>query len=114
MISWGTKYDHVGELNDFAPEKCQICNETNASIYRVEQGYFSLYGLSLFPTSRKYFKICPSCKSRLKVRSTDENLGYLKRNINVGLKFKYIWGWLVVGPILAGIIFFLIWAKTQY
>jgi len=113
MIYWGTKYDPVGELNQFTPEKCVVCNETNALIYRVEQAYFSLYGLSLFPTSKRYYKICPSCKTRLKIRSTDQNLSYLKRNVETALKFKYIWGWLILGPILAAIIFLVIWAKAQ-
>ncbi|MDG1330808.1 MAG: zinc-ribbon domain-containing protein [Crocinitomicaceae bacterium] len=112
MISWGTKYDPIGELNDFPPEKCQICNESNRATYKVEQGYFSLYGLSLFPSSKKYYKICPDCKTRLKIRSNDPNLTDVKRKIKGGVKFKYVWGWLILGPVLVGIVMFLMWAKS--
>ena len=112
MISWGTKYDPIGELNDFVPEKCQICNEKSPAIYKVEQGYFNLYGLSLFPSSKKYYKICPKCKTRLKVKSTDANLNTVKRKIKGQIKFKYIWGWLIFAPILIGIVLFVLWAKS--
>lgn len=112
FISWGTKYDSIGELNEFLPEKCQICNETKPAIYRVEQGYFNLYGLPLFPTSKKFYKICPQCKTRLNVRSTDTNFDTLKRKVKTGIKFKYIWGWLILGPILIGLVYFVLWVKS--
>ena len=44
MISWGTKYDFVGEFYAVQEEVCKICSEKSQPIYIVEQAYFKLYG----------------------------------------------------------------------
>ena len=101
MISWGTKYDFVGEFYAVQEEVCKICSEKSQPIYIVEQAYFKLYGLSLFPTNKLYYKKCGSCKSKLKVKATDFNLPMVKNALPGKLKFKYIWGWMVLIPILS-------------
>lgn len=105
MISWGTKYDSIGTYEDAMEESCSICSNKDRPIFKVEQGYFTLYGMALFPTSKKYFKICTSCDTRLKVRASDPNLPSIQRAVPGRLKLKYIWGWLILLPIISGIIY---------
>lgn len=105
MISWGTNYDEIGEYTSGKKEVCKICTNSSIQNYKVERGYFNLYGLSLFPTSKKFYKNCSSCNTRLKVKSNDDILNTLNRIIASPLKLKYIWGWLVLGPIIVGILY---------
>ena len=100
MISWATKYDSIGEYSDVVPETCKICSEKTKPVYKVEQAYFKLYGLALFPTKKLYFKTCPACNTRLKVKATDTNLNTVKRYVTGKIKFKYVWGWLILLPII--------------
>lgn len=111
MISWGTNYDVIGEYSTNQAETCKICSNSSTQNYKVERGYFTLYGLALFPTSKKYYKTCTSCKTRLKVKSNDSIINTLNREIASPLKFKYIWGWLILGPIIAGILYLIITFK---
>lgn len=105
MISWGTNYDSVGEYSSNREEVCKICSKNANQIFKGERGYFRLYGLSLFPTSMTFYKTCSSCKTRLKVKSNDDINNTLKREIISPIKFKYFWGWLILVPILAGILY---------
>lgn len=105
MISWSTNYDAVGTYSSNREESCKICSDSAMQIYKSERGYFRLYGLSLFPTSLTFYKTCSSCSTRLKVKSTDPINNTLKREIISPLKFKYVWGWLILGPVIAGVLY---------
>lgn len=100
MISWGTRYDLVGEFSEVQPEVCKICTEHSSPVYIADRSYFTLYGLPLFPTGKLYYKSCSECSVKLKVKQTDLNLPSVKRALPGSIKFQYIWGWLVVIPIL--------------
>ena len=99
MIYWGTQYDIIGEYNQVAKEECKICSELITPAYKVEQGYFKLYGMGLFPVSKTYYKICPACSTRLKAKNTDINLQSVKKALPGKNKFKYFAGWIVIGVI---------------
>lgn len=103
MISWGTKFDAVGEYNNVLEEECKICSERSKPIYKLEQGYFNLYGLSLFPSGKTIYKTCQNCNTRLKAKKNDNNLDAVTRALPGKLKFKYVWGWIILLPILIGI-----------
>ncbi|PCJ27920.1 MAG: hypothetical protein COA97_03025 [Flavobacteriales bacterium] len=105
MIIWGTRYDLIGEFNNVPLEKCKVCLDINKPIYKAEQAYFRLYGMSLFPTFKLYFKSCTACSVKLKVKSIDINLHTVKNALSGSLKFKYIWGWLILLPIIAGTLY---------
>lgn len=103
MISWSSKVDIIGYCDNFLKEDCRICSNSAKPLYKVEQSYFKLYGLPLFPTKRTVYKTCDSCKTQLKSKATDSNLDTVNRNLPKTIKFKYVWGWLIVVPIIAGI-----------
>ncbi len=103
MIYWGTNFDLVGEYDNVVAENCKICSENSKPVYKVEQAYFLLYGLPLFPTGKKYYKTCPKCSTRLKVKSSDSNLRSVKLALPGKFKFKYVWGWMILLPIAIGI-----------
>lgn len=105
MISWGTNYDEIGLYSTGQNEVCKICANSSIQNYKVERGYFKLYGLALLPTGKKYYKTCSNCNTRLKVKSNDDIINILNREIASPLKLKYIWGWLVLGPIIVGILY---------
>jgi predicted RNA-binding Zn-ribbon protein involved in translation (DUF1610 family) len=107
MILGGTHFDHLGEYDDVVAEDCKICRKQNKPIYLVEQGYFKLFGMALFPLSKKYFKTCSSCKVKLKVRTTDSNFRSVKAATPGGFKLKYVWGWIILIPIVIGVAIFL-------
>ncbi len=113
MISWSSKIDIVGYSDNFLKEDCRICSVNAKPFYKVEQSYFALYGLPLFPTKRIVYKTCNSCNAQLKVKSTDSNLHSLSNEIPFKLKFKYVWGWIILTPILVGIISFVFWIKNN-
>jgi hypothetical protein len=99
MIYWATNYDRIGGYDDLPAVECGICSKKNKVIYSVEQGYFTLYGMALCPTKKQYYKTCPDCSARLKVRKSDSNLNSVREAVPGRLKFKYIWGWLILAPI---------------
>lgn len=103
MISWSSKIDTVGYSDNFLKEDCRICSFNAKPFYKMEQSYFTLYGLPLFPTKRIAYKTCSNCNSRLKVKSTDSNLHTFNNEIPFKLKFKYVWGWIILFPIIIGI-----------
>lgn len=96
MISWETQYDVIGEYNQVAKEHCAICSELITPVYKAEQGYFKLYGMGFFPVSKVYYKTCPACKSRLKVRNTDINLQSVQHALPGKSKLKYFSGWIAL------------------
>jgi hypothetical protein len=112
MISWGTKYDYIGEFSNVQEEECKVCSAKIKSVYTCEQGVFTLYGLPLAPTSKKYFRNCPSCKAKLKAKRSDSNYALVTQQLQGGFKFKYVWGWIVLIPIIIGIIRFFMWVKS--
>ena len=105
MISWGTKFDDVGSYTSLLDESCLICSAKSKPIYKVEQSYFNLYGLSILPTGRKIYKTCSACNTRLKAKETDSNIRLVKECVPKKIKFKYVWGWIVLLPIIIGIAF---------
>ncbi len=107
MISWSSKIDIIGYYDNVLAEECRICTKKSKPVYKVEQAYFKLYGLALFPTKRTYYKTCGECNTQLKAKSNDSNLDVVKRHFPSQIKFKYVWGWLVLLPIVA-FIFYLI------
>lgn len=111
MISWSTKIDVIGYSDNFLSEDCRICSVNSKPLYKVEQSYFSLYGLSLFPTKRTVYKTCNNCKTQLKVKQTDSNLNTINIQIPSKTKFKYIWGWIILAPIILEIIFLILQIK---
>lgn len=111
MISWSSKIDNIGYSDNFLSEDCRICKVKSKPFYKIEQHYFTLYGLPLFPTKRVAYKTCTSCNSKLKVKSTDSNLQTLNNEIPSKLKFKYVWGWIILAPILFGIMFLIFQLK---
>lgn len=113
MISWSSKIDILGYSDNFLKEDCRVCSVNAKPFYKVAQSYFTLYGLPLFPTKRTVYKTCNSCNAQLKVKSTDSNLHVLIREIPSKLKFKYVWGWIILFPILVGIISFILWIKKN-
>lgn len=113
MISWGTKYDVIGEFDNVLEEECKICSERSKPLYKVEQAYFNLYGLSLFPTGKKMYKTCKHCSTRLKANKNDSNYDVVLRALPSKVKFKYIWGWLVLLPILIGITYLILQIKNM-
>lgn len=109
MISWGTKYDPIGDYNDLPEEECKICNQSSRPRYMVEQAYFTLYWMPFFKTKRRIYKTCDHCNAKLKARSDDPNLRSVKLYVRSPLKLKYFWGWIV--PIL--IASFIFWAVVS-
>ena len=105
MISWSSKIDTLGYYDDVLIEECRICSKKTKPVYKVEQAYFKLYGLALFPTKRAYYKTCGECKTQLKAKSTDSNLNDVKRHFPNKMKFTYIWGWIILLPIIIGIFY---------
>ncbi|MES2587817.1 MAG: hypothetical protein V4622_02485 [Bacteroidota bacterium] len=110
MISWATKIDFIGKLDDTLVETCKVCGQENKPIYNVEQVYFLLYWLPIFPTNRLIYKICPSCSFKSKLRNKqsnliDDNSNSNLANINFHFpkknKLKYFWGWIVYALIFA-------------
>ena len=99
MISWGTSYDFIGEYSNVPPEECKICSDKNKPVYKLEQAYFKLYGMGIFPTKKFYYKTCVSCNTRLKVKNNDINLNSVKNALPSKNKFKYFAGWIVIGLI---------------
>ena len=95
MISWGTKYDPIGEYNDLPDEACKICSQDGRPRYKVEQAYFTLYGLPLFKTRRQIYKTCDHCNAKLKAKKDDPNVRSVKLYVKSPFKFKYFWGWIV-------------------
>jgi hypothetical protein len=113
MIFWGTNYDRIGGYDDVPAEECAICSKSNQSIYLVDQGYFNLYGMPLFPTKKNYYKTCPDCGARLKVKKSDPILWTLKEVVPGRFKFKYVWGWLIIAPIVVSIALLLVSLSKQ-
>jgi zinc-ribbon family len=107
MIYWGTAVDLIGEHSDVAAEKCKICSEHSKPVYKVEQNYFKLYGLPIFPTKKMYYKTCSACSTKLKAKSTDSNMRSVKAALPGNLKLKYVWGWIILVPIILGIVYLL-------
>jgi len=107
MIFWSSKTEIVGYYDEFAPEDCRICGLHTAPLYKVEQSYFALYGLPIFPTARTAYKTCSGCASQLKVKKNDPNNAKLSEVLPFKIKFKYVWGWLVFIAIGLGIAYLL-------
>ena len=108
MISWGTKYDPIGEFDDVISEQCKICGEKSKPVYKLEQAYFKLYGLPILRTKKLVYKTCSLCNTRLKAKTNDGNLDSVYRALPVKLKFKYIWGWFVFLPLIIGATYLII------
>lgn len=105
MVSWSTKIDIIGYYDNILAEECRICSKKSKPVYKVEQAYFKFYGLSLFPTKRTYYKTCGNCNTQLKAKSTDTNVHTVSQYFPKKVKFKYIWGWLILSPIIIGIVY---------
>ena len=105
MISWGTRYDPIGEYVSLVSEDCRICSDKNKPVYKAEQAYFKLYGMGIFPLGKTYYKTCTACNTRLKTKLTDKNLREVKNALPGQFKFKYVWGWIILAPIIFGAIY---------
>ncbi len=112
MISWGTKYDRISEVESASEAECKICSKKTKAIYSFDQGYFLLYGLPLFPSSKKYYITCPECDAHLKAKNSDANFKRAKQQMQSKFKFKYVWGWIIFAPILVGIGYFFYWVQS--
>lgn len=117
MISWATKTDPVADLADTELSACKVCSASGHARYLVEQNYFLLYGLPLFPAQRVTSRICPFCSFKSKLRRgsshlLDDHAGNKMAEINSAypkkMKFKYIWGNLVLLIILGLIAWFVL------
>jgi len=113
MINWATKYDYLGNYNRVPEEPCTVCSKKITPEYSAEQSYFTLYGLPLFALGVKYFKVCDACSAKLKARASDGNLREVKRVIPGKIKLKYVWGWIVLLPAIAGIILLILEIKNS-
>ncbi|MCB0476834.1 MAG: zinc-ribbon domain-containing protein [Crocinitomicaceae bacterium] len=102
----------MAEVESVSEEECKICSKKTKAIYSFDQGYFLLYGLPLFPSSKKYYITCPECDAQLKAKSSDANFRKAKSQMNGKFKFKYVWGWLILGPILFGLIYLIASVKS--
>ena len=111
MISWGTKYIRLAEVESEAEAVYKICSKNTKAIYSFDQGLFTLCGLPLFPSSKKYNITCPECDAQLKAKFSDANFKRAKQQMESKFKFKYVWGWIILLPILIGIAYFFYWVK---
>lgn len=117
MISWATKIDPLADITDPVSSTCKVCSASGQARYLVEQNYFLLYGLPLFPTKRVIFRICPSCSVKSKLRPgnsrvlddyASNKIAELNTAYPPKMKFKYFWGAFVLAFIVSMIAWFLI------
>ncbi len=117
FINWATKADFIGEHADRESSACKVCSAEQKAIYQVEQNYFLLYWLPLFPTKRVVYRICSSCSFKSKLRAggsrllddhSADKLTELNSYFPKKYKFKYFWGILVFALIAALIAWFVL------
>jgi len=106
MISWGTRYDNIGNYLHTTEEECKICSKSSKHNYIGEQAQFTFFGMPLAPTGKTYYKICPQCRTRLKVKHGDKTKPYVEDALQGKPKLKYFWGWFIVLPIVVSLVLF--------
>lgn len=103
MISWATKVDFLGTFEDCPEEVCSVCGKSGKPVYHVQQNYFKLYGLPIFPTAKVISKSCNLCRFQTKAKQTDGNLPTIMEVFPFKHKFKYYWG-IIVFVLLIGLV----------
>lgn len=106
MISWKIVHREEGRIESDIVQPCKICNQKNRSDFSVEQNCFFMFWMPLFPTSRIIYRICPDCKSRLKIKNNDPDLTWIQRQLPKKFRIAHWYGSFIVGPALIVFIYY--------
>lgn len=109
---WSFKQKRESDQFVISEQKCPICNTISQHEMIGVQKYFSLYGISFFPTSKVIYRSCNNCKVVKEITYNEFNTNIDENSVDhlfsVSLRWRYFTGLYLIGILLSVIVFFVV------
>lgn len=107
---WATKQKRETNEVVFSEETCPVCSQKSKHEIIGVQKYFTVYGISFFPTSKTLIKACGNCKFVKEIRVSKIQNALDAYSVEALFtskgRWKYFAGIYVIGLLVMVILYF--------